>query len=101
MRLMIKEANTAHGIAKGTEPESGRASGSCCQFAVIEWMKKHAEWKYQRAINKIQTLGKSTGQKPWGLQQKNCKKEKEMEWKLVDLKDVSNFKKCTMLKHGV
>lgn len=45
MCLMIKEANTAHGIAKGTEPESGRASGSSCQFAVIQWMKKHAEWK--------------------------------------------------------
>ena len=52
-------------------------------------MKKHAEWKYPGITSKIQTLGKSTGQKPWGLQLKKSKEKKQMEGKLLDLKDIS------------
>ena len=57
-------------------------------------MKKHTEWKYQGITNKIKTLEKSTGQKLWGLQLKKCKEKKQMEGKLVDLKDTSIFFGC-------
>ena len=59
-------------------------------------MKKHAEWKYQGITSKIQTLGNSTGQKPWGLQLKKNKEKKQMEGKLVDLKDINLGGGCAL-----
>ena len=81
---LMKETNTAHSIAKGIEPEPGRASGSSCHFAIIQKMKKCAEWKHQGALVKFRLRKILKKSKAMGSSQKNCQEKKKMEKIFVD-----------------
>lgn len=57
MCFLMKESNTAKGIAKGIEQKSNNlAIGSGFQFT-IQRIKKHARQKHKCAISKFQNLG--------------------------------------------
>lgn len=69
--LLMKEHITAYKLAK---PVSEQASGPSCQFAGNTEDRRNVKLC---AISKIQTVGISTGQMPWVLQQIICKEKKQ------------------------